>query len=45
MRNLQCLLPDGHIPVVTWAPHPCGGWYVLEAWAYGPHGRVGWVTA
>lgn len=41
MRNLRCLLPDGHIGVKVYAPHPCGGWYVIEAFAYGPKGQVG----
>lgn len=42
VRNLVCLLPDGHIPVTVWAPHPCGGRYMVEAWVYGPNGRVGY---
>lgn len=43
MRNLVCLLPDGHIPVTLWAQHPCsGGLYMVEAWVYGPSGRVGY---
>lgn len=41
MRNLYVLLPDGCVPVEVWAPHPCGGYYVLDAVAYGPSGRVG----
>jgi hypothetical protein len=41
-RNLVCLLPDRYVPVETWAPHPCGGWYVAEAWVYGPQGRLGY---
>lgn len=41
IRNLTCLLPDGCIGVKVWARHPCGGLYVLEAWCYGPSGRIG----
>jgi len=41
MRNLLCELPDGHIPVEIWSQHPCGGKYVIEAYVYGPNGRVG----
>lgn len=41
MRNLLCLLPDGHIPVTVWHPHPCGGYYMVGAWCYGPDGCVG----
>jgi hypothetical protein len=45
MRNLRCLLPDGYLPVAIWAPHGCGGWYIADAWVYGPHGRIGmWIT-
>lgn len=40
-RNLICELPDGHIDVYVWAPHPCGGWYVIDAAIYGPRGYVG----
>jgi len=44
MRNLLCLLPDGHIPVQIWGPDACGGWYVIQADCYGPGGRVGyWI--
>lgn len=46
VRNLLCLLPDGHLPVAVWAPHPEGGWYVIEAWCYGPGGRTGqWMPS
>lgn len=41
-RNLLCLLPDGHIEVGTWEPHPCGGYYEVERWVWGPAGRVGY---
>lgn len=42
--NHLCLLPDTAIKVSHWAPHPCGGWYEIGAWCWGPHGRVGyWV--
>lgn len=43
MRNLLCLLPDGHIVVSLWAPHPCGGIYCTGVWCWGPHGRVGYA--
>jgi hypothetical protein len=42
MRNLLCLLPDGHVSVGVWAPHPCGGYYEVERWCYGRAGRVGY---
>jgi len=29
------------IPVTIHHPHPCGGYYVAEAWVYGPEGRIG----
>ena len=46
VRNLRCLLPDGCLPVTLHDPHPCGGYYVIEAWVYGPHGRIGrWLDA
>lgn len=46
MRNLLCLLPDGHMPVTYWAPHPCGGYYMHQAWVYGSNGIVGyWMDA
>ncbi len=41
-RNLTCLLPDTRIGVVMMAPHPCGGYYLREAWCYGPQGRIGY---
>lgn len=41
--NLTCLLPDTRI-AVTWAPHPCGGFYCEGAWCYGPDGPIGyWI--
>jgi len=43
--NCTCLLPDYCIGASMWAPHPCGGYYKVEAWCYGPHGRIGyWIT-
>lgn len=45
MRNLLCLLPDGHIEVTHWAPHPCGGYYLVEAQVWGPRGFVGRAVA
>lgn len=44
MRNLLCLLPDGHIEVGHWLPHPCGGYYEIERWVCGPGGRVGYAA-
>lgn len=41
MRNLICELPDGHIEVSHWAPHPCGGYYEIERQVWGPRGFVG----
>lgn len=44
--NLRCLLPDGCIGVRLYDQHPCGGMYVVEAWCYGPQGRIGrWMDA
>lgn len=40
--NLRCLLPAFCIGVRIYEPHPCGGYYVSEAWCYGPHGRIGY---
>lgn len=43
VRNLACLLPDGHIPVTYWAKHPCDDdLYMVEAWIWGASGRVGY---
>lgn len=42
IRNYPCLLPDGHIVVRLYAPHPCGGLWMMEAWCWGPRGRVGY---
>lgn len=42
IRNLLCVLPDGHIVVGIYCPHPCGGVYCVESWCYRPRGRVGW---
>ena len=49
--NYACLLPDYCILVGVWSPHPCdwsegkpGGYYLADAWCYGPAGRVGmWI--
>lgn len=42
MRNLLCLLPDGHIVVGYYGKHPCDGKaYLLEALCWGPRGPVG----
>jgi hypothetical protein len=44
--NMTCLLPDYCMGVTMWEPHPCGGYYMVEAWCYGPHGRIGyWLDA
>lgn len=40
--NLKCLLPDYCIAVTNWEAHPCGGYYCIESWCYGPHGRIGY---
>lgn len=41
--NPLCLLPAGrYLCVSLWAPSPCGGYYVHEAWVYGDRGRVGY---
>lgn len=43
--NMVCLLPDTAIRVDVRHPHPCGGYYTIESWCYGPHGRIGyWVS-
>lgn len=41
VRNLLCLLPDGHIEVSYWSAHPCGGWWLHERLIYGRLGVVG----
>lgn len=41
-RNLLCRLPDTAISVSSWLPHPCGGYYEIERWCYGPSGRIGY---
>lgn len=44
MRNIPCLLPDGHIVVTYWDVHPCDDrLYMAGAWVYGPRGRVGYA--
>jgi hypothetical protein len=43
VRNLTCLLPDGFLGITYWAPHPCDDkLYMVEAWVWGPSGRVGY---
>jgi hypothetical protein len=43
---MTCLLPNTRIGVVIRHPHPCGGYYTVEAWCYGPAGRIGhWMDA
>ncbi|MCA1571674.1 MAG: hypothetical protein LC798_15440 [Chloroflexi bacterium] len=45
MRNVICELPDGHLVVTFWEPHPCGGIYMVDARVFGPNGFVGrWVS-
>jgi hypothetical protein len=41
VRNLLCWLPDGCLGVTVHAPHPCGGYYLLDARCYGPDGYIG----
>jgi hypothetical protein len=41
-RSLLCLMGDGYIEVTHWYPHPCGGYYMVEAQVWGPQGKVGY---
>jgi hypothetical protein len=40
MRNLVIELPDGYVAVGLYAPHPCGGSFMVDGWAVGPAGRI-----
>jgi len=43
MPNLTALLPDHCVGVKIWVPGPDGpsDHYVIDAWVYGPQGRIG----
>jgi hypothetical protein len=41
MTNLLCELPNHCVGVRVVAPHPCGGYYELDAHCYGPRGLIG----
>ena len=40
-------LPYGnYVGVRIYGRHGCGGYYMVEAWLYGPEGRIGrWMDA
>lgn len=46
-ENPLVRLPKGdYLGVRVYAQHPCGGRYMIEAWLYGPAGRIGmWMDA